>query len=119
MTHLLRFGLLLYTLCSKAFQQPRFIDQTAFKQRLLTRVLRTVALIPVLANAVDRKPISNNGFRKALLNAPSQDFFYPPYMIGRWNTTLTFSNANFTDKVPMETLAKVCLSSAVRLKFLG
>lgn len=37
---------------------------------------------------------------------PSDDFWYPPYMIGRWNTSLTFSKANFTDKIPLEVLAQ-------------
>lgn len=43
---------------------------------------------------------------KAMINMNSDDFWYPPYMVGRWNTSLTFAGARFIDDVPVETLAK-------------
>ena len=104
---ILRLALLALTLRSNALKLPRVVSLNDFKQNLLSRVLRTVAFVPTLASAVDTKPAANDTFKKALVNMPSQDFFYPPYMIGRWNTTLTFAYANFTDKVPLETLAQV------------
>ena len=103
----LRIALLAYSLSTTALRMPRVVGQNDVKQTLLSRVLRTIAFVPTLANAVDRKTVAKDTFQKALLNMPSQDFFYPPYMIGRWNTTLKFAYANFTDKVSVETLAQV------------
>jgi len=43
---------------------------------------------------------------KAMINMNSDDFWYPPYMIGRWNTSLKFVGARFIDDIPLDTLAK-------------
>ena len=42
--------------------------------------------------------------RKGLVNAPSDDFWYPPYMIGTWDTSLQFLGANFGSKLPLDKL---------------
>ena len=55
--------------------------------------------------AIDR-PIDDPLYNKALLNAPSDDFWYPPYLIGKWNTTMTFSNAVFTEKFSLDELSQ-------------
>ena len=57
------------------------------------------------AIAVDR-PIDDILYDKAILNAPSDDFWYPPYLIGKWNTTLTFSDATFTEKFSLDELSR-------------
>jgi hypothetical protein len=71
---------------------------------------KSILFIPAVAHAaVDSTTVApmQELHRKASLNLPSNDFWYPPYMIGRWNTTYTFTSANFTDKIPLEVLAKV------------
>lgn len=35
---------------------------------------------------------------------PTEDFWYPPYTIGSWDTELIFKGAKFTDKVTIEEL---------------
>ena len=42
----------------------------------------------------------------APINKPSDDFWYPPYCIGKWNTTLTFDGAKFSEDIPVSTLSK-------------
>jgi len=50
--------------------------------------------------------LGEKGYRKALVNIQSDDFWYPPYMIGCWNTTMKFAGAKFTNDIPLEILAK-------------
>eukprot|EP01038_Epipyxis_sp_PR26KG_P006582 gene6582-9048_t len=45
-------------------------------------------------------------YRKPLVNVQSDDFWYPPYMIGKWNTTMKFAGATFTNDIPIDKLAK-------------
>lgn len=51
-------------------------------------------------------PIESNYYKKAVFNQPADDFWYPSFMIGRWDTKLKFEGATFTDKVPFATLSK-------------
>lgn len=45
-------------------------------------------------------------YQKSLLNIPSNDFWYPPYLLGLWKSDFKFINAEFSDKVPVEKLAQ-------------
>jgi hypothetical protein len=45
-------------------------------------------------------------FHKNVFNVPSDDFWYPPYMIGKWKVSMKFKGASFTDSIPIETLSK-------------
>lgn len=45
-------------------------------------------------------------YKNVYVNAPSDDFWYPPFMIGQWKTDLKFLGATFTDKVSTEKLIK-------------
>lgn len=67
--------------------------------------LCTAFISPTLVSALDR-PMDDPLYRKATFNVPSDDFWYPPYFIGKWNTTLTFENAVFTEKFTLDELAK-------------
>jgi len=46
-----------------------------------------------------------NDYENTMVNTPSDDFWYPPYMIGYWNTSMIFNGAKFTDKIPLDTLS--------------
>lgn len=50
--------------------------------------------------------LDESSYRKAPVNIQSDDFWYPPYMIGRWNTTMKFAGAKFSNEIPVEILAK-------------
>lgn len=43
--------------------------------------------------------ISNEIYKNVYVNLPSDDFWYPPFMIGKWDTTFKFLGATFSDKV--------------------
>lgn len=58
------------------------------------------------AGALSKNPIGDETYRKALWNLPSDDFWYPPYLIGRWSASFKFTGAQFTKQVPLETLAQ-------------
>ena len=49
--------------------------------------------------------INNNRYNKAPISNPSDDFWYPPYLIGSWNMSMKFAGANFTDMIPLDVLA--------------
>jgi hypothetical protein len=42
----------------------------------------------------------------ATYNLPTDDFWYPPYMIGRWNTSLTFDGATFSNRLSLEQIVQ-------------
>ena len=60
---------------------------------------------PFITNALDR-PMDDKLYHKALINVQSDDFWYPPYLIGKWNTTLKFDKAIFTGKYSLDELSK-------------
>lgn len=63
---------------------------------------------PHAANAL-AEPITSPKYKRGLLNPPNpliDDFWYPPFLIGRWNTTMKFRGANFTSLIPLEKLAQ-------------
>ena len=63
--------------------------------------------LPSISRALVRDdPIGNIAYQKGLWNAPSDDFWYPPYLVGRWNATMKFSGAKFTPSVPLDILAQ-------------
>ena len=109
--------LLSFFFTSKALSNPQKYPQpkpsNAHTKHLLSNAFKSILALPSIAHAVssntgiassDRN--SRKQYKKPLLNLLSEDFWYPPYMIGRWNTSLTFSNANFTPNVPIEELAR-------------
>lgn len=68
----------------------------------------SVMLSPQVANALT-EDITSPKYKRGLLNLPNpliDDFWYPPFLIGRWNTTMKFAGANFTNLIPIETLAQ-------------
>lgn len=50
--------------------------------------------------------INSDVYKKAPISIQSDDFWYPPYMIGRWNTSMKFTGARFTDEIPLDILAQ-------------
>ena len=84
-------------------QNPK--ESETLKLRKLLSIAFTALSSPRLANALDR-PMDDPLYRKAIYNIPSDDFWYPPYFIGKWNTTLTFDNAVFTEKFGLDVLSK-------------
>ena len=86
-------------------------DKLAIIQRAASKICSTALLLfsminsPVAAEALTF-PLDNPVYHKAFYDIPSDDFWYPPYMIGRWDTTLKFRGATFTDKIPLDTLSK-------------
>jgi hypothetical protein len=49
--------------------------------------------------------IDSQAFHRAPINMPSDDFWYPPFLIGKWSTKLKFAGATFTDKISVEKLS--------------
>jgi hypothetical protein len=59
---------------------------------------------PQISNSLTY-PIESNYYSKGLISIqPSDDFWYPPYLIGKWKTSLLFNKGEFTDRIPIETL---------------
>lgn len=70
--------------------------------------LLTILLTPSAVNALT-EPINSPTYKRGLLSTPDpliDDFWYPPFLIGRWNTTMKFRGANFTNLIPIEQLAQ-------------
>lgn len=68
----------------------------------------TVLASPQIANSLTEK-IESPKYKRGLLNLPNpliDDFWYPPFLLGRWSTSMNFRGANFTDLIPIETLAQ-------------
>ena len=70
-----------------------------------TAGVSALGLRPCNVDALDR-PIDDKLYHKALINVQSDDFWYPPYLIGKWNTSLTFDKAIFTEKYTIDELSK-------------
>ena len=66
----------------------------------------SILLSSQAVNALASSPVENSAYKKALWNIQSDDFWYPPFLIGRWSASLKFTGAQFTKKVPLETLAQ-------------
>ena len=66
----------------------------------------SILLSSQAVNALASSPVENSEYKKALWNIQSDDFWYPPFLIGRWSASLKFTGAQFTKKVPLETLAQ-------------
>jgi len=43
--------------------------------------------------------------QRGLVNIGSDDFWYPPYMIGEWNAKMKFIGANFSSNIPLQDLS--------------
>jgi len=82
------------------------------------RVILTAMALPLrsLAEGMADNPMDDNQqqesllnspeMRKGLVNVPSDDFWYPPYMIGTWDTSFKFLGANFSSKLPLDKLSE-------------
>eukprot|EP01041_Mallomonas_annulata_P000401 gene401-728_t len=122
---LLKFcGLLLFARAtqslhfSKAYHRKGIFGRTAMgctspksekqiaQEQMLT-IFRNIILstIPTTVRA-SSESADNIEFQKGILNVQSDDFWYPPYMLGVWNSTLTFSGAKFTNLISFEELSK-------------
>ena len=68
---------------------------------LLSSVLlySPTSLIGHVSAAYSSYSISNEVYKNVCVNLPSDDFWYPPFMIGKWDTTFKFLGATFSDKV--------------------
>ena len=82
------------------------VNENIFKtiSLLSTTKLSSLLLSPNKANALD-DDINSIRYKKAPINLPSDDFWYPPYLIGSWSMSMKFVGANFTDKIPIDVLA--------------
>lgn len=83
------------------------------RSRMRSKFFKSSVLLPLgivssphIAKAFNTESLSDPVYKKGLLNPPSDDFWYPPYLIGKWNTTLTFEDATFTEKIPLDILSK-------------
>lgn len=50
--------------------------------------------------------LNDPSLQKAEVNLQSDDFWYPPFLLGRWNASLLFDSAKFVGGIPVETLAR-------------
>lgn len=50
--------------------------------------------------------LNDPSLQKAEVNIQSDDFWYPPFLLGRWNASLLFDSAKFVGGIPVETLAR-------------
>ena len=48
--------------------------------------------------------LTNDDYKNVMINLSSDDFWYPPFMTGKWKTNLKFLGATFTNKIPIEKL---------------
>lgn len=67
--------------------------------------LRVKALAEADVQRRNEAYLNDDMLRKAEVNIQSDDFWYPPFLIGEWNTSLIFDSAKFMDKIPVESLA--------------
>ena len=72
----------------------------------MLRLIPFAASFPELVCASSDRSIEDRLYRRGLKNLPSDDFWYPPFLIGRWNVSLTFAGAVFTDKISLEELSE-------------
>ena len=85
--------------------------ETSRLQKLLYTIGASVAGLglvgsnPSTVSALDRS-MDDDLYHKAIINVQSDDFWYPPYLIGKWNTTLTFDKAIFTEKYTLDELSR-------------
>ena len=82
----------------KAFRLPSLISSKTIS------VLGSL-LFPNIAQGIDLQK-KTDLFNKGIYNLPSDDFWYPPYLIGKWNTSLTFNKLELTDKFTVEQLSQ-------------
>ena len=57
--------------------------------------------------------LDNPAWHKAEFNIPSDDFWYPPFMIGNWNADFTFEEAVFNDKIPLDEISRTSGGKAI------
>ena len=43
--------------------------------------------------------IHSDNYKNVIVNSPSDDFWYPPFMIGTWKTSLTFRGVQFSNNI--------------------
>mmetsp|Transcript_16066 Transcript_16066/g.16196 ORF Transcript_16066/g.16196 Transcript_16066/m.16196 type:complete len:360 (+) Transcript_16066:38-1117(+) len=67
------------------------------------RKVMSISSLPSI-NVAQALDTDNKVYQNPMVNIQSDDFWYPPYMLGVWNTTLSFRGATFTKKIPYEVL---------------
>lgn len=67
---------------------------------LVTAVSISGCSFPACAFGSTSYDINNPSYKDVFVNAPSDDFWYPPFLIGKWKTSLKFQSATFNEKVP-------------------
>ena len=67
----------------------------------------SITSFPSLGHASTSYDINSPVYKNVFVNSPSDDFWYPPFLIGKWKTSLKFQSATFNEKVPTEDLLKV------------
>jgi hypothetical protein len=63
---------------------------------LLTGIALTTTMSPEPSLASLSYSFDSDAYKNVIWNAPSDDFWYPPFMIGKWKTTLKFKQAIFS-----------------------
>lgn len=115
MTQSRTFYWLLLTYYCNGFSFQKFnIDPSILKQNFrhkLTALISAITIttsctFPSLAHASISYDINSPSYKNVIVNGPSDDFWYPPFLIGKWKTSLKFQNAIFNEKVPTEDLLK-------------
>ena len=89
-------------------QSPKSSYQGAREVLPSAAQILSLLVSPQVAQALT-EDITSTKYQRGLLNLPNpliDDFWYPPFLIGRWNATMKFRGANFTNLIPIETLAQ-------------
>lgn len=82
-------------------------NRNVFNRMLLNKLVfgsfSSSLIYPFIAKASNI--IEPKLYQSSIINEPSDDFWYPPFMIGYWNTTMSFVGAKFTNKIPLDILS--------------
>lgn len=95
-------------------QHPKSPSESEREKSIeIFKVLSAIGYFPTIARAANAispslitRDIDTERYKLPPANIQSDDFWFPPYMIGTWNTTLTFSGAKFTNLIPFEDLSQ-------------
>lgn len=68
--------------------------------------IKSVEAASIIPPSIITRDLDTDRYKLAPLSIQSDDFWYPPYMIGTWNTTLNFLGAKFTNLIPYDELSQ-------------
>jgi len=86
-------------------RRQNILDGSYKQLVLLSKLFNCYALSSSLVSA-DSSILTDSNMKVPSVNLPSDDFWYPPFMIGRWNTSLIFDGSTFSNKVQLQKLSE-------------